>query len=82
MKKYILGIDGMKCGGCEAHVQDVIRRNITVKKVKASHLSNEVMIICDHELNEKELHFILDPTGYKITWFKEEEAKKTLLGWR
>ena len=38
MNKYVLGIDGMSCGMCEAHVQDVIRRNIDVKKVKASHL--------------------------------------------
>lgn len=82
MNKYVLGIDGMRCGGCEAHVQDTIRRNFTIKKVKASHLKNEVVIICDHELSEKELYFVLDPTGYRITSIIKKEAKKTLLGWK
>jgi len=82
MNKYVLGIDGMKCGGCEAHVQDIVRRNFSINKVKASHIKNEVVIFCDHDLNEKELHLIFDPTGYKITSFKKEEAIKKLFGWR
>ena len=82
MNKYILGIDGMKCGGCEAHVQDVIRRNFTIKSVKASHIKNEVIIICDHDLSENELHLIFEPTGYKITSFKKEEAVRKLFAWR
>ena len=82
MKKYVIGIDGMRCGGCEAHVQDYIRRNFSVKKVKSSHLKNEVIIISNHDLNEKELHLVLDPTGYRITSFIKEDAKKTVLGWK
>lgn len=82
MNKYVIGIDGMRCGGCEAHVQDIIRRNFSIKKVKASHLKNELEIICDHDLSEKELHLILDPTGYRITSFSKEEAIKKLFGWR
>lgn len=82
MNKYVLGIDGMRCGGCEAHVQDIVRRNFTVKKVKASHLKNNVEIFSDHELSEKELHLVLDSTGYKITSFIKEEAVKKLFGWR
>ena len=72
----------MRCGGCEAHVQDYIRRNITVTSVKASHVKNEVVIICDHDLNEQELHLILDPTGYRITSFNKKVAIKKLFGWR
>ena len=82
MNKYVLGIDGMRCGGCEAHVQDYIRRNFTVKKVKASHIKNSVEIFSDHELSEKELHLVLDQTGYRIISFKKEEAVKKLFGWR
>ena len=82
MNKYVIGIDGMRCGGCEAHVQDVIRRNFTVKSVKASHIKNEVIIICDHDLSEKELHLIFDPTGYKITSLTKQVAQKKLFWWR
>ena len=82
MNKYVIGIDGMKCGGCEAHVQDVIRRNLTVKKVKASHSNKEVVIIADHDISEEEFNEIIGKTGYRVTSFKKEEAIKKLFGWR
>ena len=43
MNKYVLGIDGMGCGSCEAHVKDVIRRNFQYKKVIASHIKNQLI---------------------------------------
>ena len=72
----------MKCGGCEAHVQDVIRRNLTVKKVKASHLKNNVVIITDRELSIDEFKQIIGKSGYEITSFNKEEATKKLFIWR
>ena len=36
MNKYILGIDGMRCGMCELHIGETIAKAIWVKKVKAS----------------------------------------------
>ena len=33
MIKTTLKIDGMMCGMCEAHMNDVIRKNFKVKKV-------------------------------------------------
>lgn len=32
MVKTIVGIDGMMCGMCESHVNDVIRKSFDVKK--------------------------------------------------
>ena len=32
-----LRIDGMACGMCESHINDAIRNNFDVKKVKSSH---------------------------------------------
>ena len=82
MNKYILGIDGMKCGMCETHVQDFIRKAIKVKKVKASHIKNNVVVITELNLVEEDFHKIIDPTGYRITSFTREIAIKTLLGWK
>ena len=36
MIKTTLKIDGMMCGMCEAHMNDVIRKNFKVKKVTSS----------------------------------------------
>ena len=37
MLKITLEVEGMHCGMCETHVNDVVRRVDGVKKVKSSH---------------------------------------------
>ena len=70
MNKYIIGIDGMKCGMCEAHVKDLIRNKITLKKIKASHIKNTAIVITPITLNEEDFVKILDGSGYRITSFE------------
>lgn len=82
MNKYILGIDGMKCGMCEMHVEDAIRKVIKVKKVNASHLKNSVVVITEKNLDSFDFGNILKPTGYRVTSFERTVAIKKLFGWR
>ncbi|HKM10422.1 MAG TPA: heavy metal-associated domain-containing protein, partial [Bacilli bacterium] len=35
MNKIILKVEGMSCGMCEAHINDVVRKTKGVKKVNA-----------------------------------------------
>lgn len=37
MYQYIIGVEGMACGMCEAHVNDAVRNAFQVKKVTSSH---------------------------------------------
>lgn len=37
MTKTTLHIDGMICDMCESHINEVIRKNFKVSKVKSSH---------------------------------------------
>lgn len=37
MIKYVVSVDGMQCGMCEAHVNDAVRQAFPVKKVRSSH---------------------------------------------
>ncbi len=82
MNKYVLGIDGMGCGACEAHVKNVVRKKINVKKIKASHTKNLLVVFSEADLKEDDFHKILDPTGYEITSFERLDAVKSLFGWR
>lgn len=82
MNKYILGIDGMGCGQCEAHVEETIRKFVKIKKIKASHIKNNVVVITEENLVEDDFKKILDPTGYRVTSFSREVVVKTLFGWR
>ena len=82
MNKYVLGIDGMGCGMCEMHVEDTIRKNIKVKKVKASHIKNVAVVFTEDNLAEEDFKNILDPTGYRIISFERLPAIKKWYGWR
>lgn len=66
LKQIVLKIDGMKCGECESHVNDIIRRNFKVKKVSSSHRTGEVKILSKEELNLQEIEVKLMSYGYKI----------------
>ena len=49
MIKTILKIDGMMCGMCESHINDVIRTQFPVTKVKSSHTKGECVILSEEE---------------------------------
>jgi copper chaperone CopZ len=82
MNKYVLGIDGMGCGSCEAHVKDVIRRNFQYKKVIASHIKNQLIVFTESNLGENDFKMVLDPTGYRVTSFERLPAIHKWYGWR
>ena len=82
MNKYIIGIDGMRCGMCEMHVEEVVRKNIKIKKAKASRFKNQLVVITELDLIKEDFLKVIDPTGYKITSFEKLEAKHSLFGWK
>ena len=82
MNKYIVGIDGMKCGMCEMHVEEAIRKNIELKKVNASHLKNEVVVITEQDLLEQDFKRLFEPTGYRVVAFRKTVAEKSFFGWK
>lgn len=76
MKLITLKIDGMMCGMCESHVNDVIRKNFKIDKVTSSHSKNETKIITDEDISFEKLKEVINPTGYKILDYKIEEYQK------
>lgn len=82
MNKYVLEISGMKCGMCEAHVNNEIRNHLKVKSVSSSHVKNETIVITKEEISDEEFHKVIDPTGYTLGSIKKEEATRKLLSWK
>lgn len=64
--KYILHIEGMKCGACEAHVNDLIRRNLKNINVRSSHLKNECVISSMNEIDINLVISLIEKEGYKV----------------
>ncbi len=82
MYKTIAKVDGMRCGMCESHVNDVVRRNFDVKKVNASHAKGEVVIVSEQPVDEQKLRFAVGEQGYAVgTVTSEEYNQKGLFGW-
>ena len=73
MKKITLKIDGMRCGMCETHVNDVVRKNFTVKKVNSSAAKGETVIISETDIPEEAIRAAIDPTGYRVLGYASEE---------
>ena len=73
MIKYELEIKGMMCSMCEAHVNDVIRKNFDVKKIKSSHKKNLTSFVSEALIDEAKLKSIIGETGYKLEKIKYEE---------
>ena len=79
MVKTVLKIDGMMCGMCEAHMNDLIRKNFKVKKVTSSAKDGETVIISDAELDIPWAKKQIKDIGYeKVDYTSEPYEKKGL----
>ncbi len=66
MVQITIGVDGMACSMCEAHVSDAIRKAFPVKKVTASHTKGQAVIVAENEIAEADIAKALEPTGYRM----------------
>ena len=72
MVKVELKIDGMACGMCEAHINDAISDQWSVRKLKSSWKKGTTTFLSEIAPSEEDLHDILDPAGYKLLSVKVE----------
>ena len=76
MHQYKATIKGMACGECEAHINNMIRTSLNVKKVSSNRKKNETIIVCEDALTEQQVRDVIAPTGYDFEGMVEEEYKK------
>ena len=76
MYKTTLTIDGMMCGMCESHINDTIRRAVSVKKVTSSHAKGESVVLTDEPLDIEVVKAAVHATGYEVTDAVSEPYKK------
>ena len=76
MVNTVLKIDGMMCGMCEAHMNDLIRKNFKVKKVTSSAKDGETVIISDAELDIPWAKKQIKDIGYELVDYTSEPYEK------
>ncbi|MBR3483721.1 MAG: heavy-metal-associated domain-containing protein [Lachnospiraceae bacterium] len=65
-------IDGMMCGMCESHVNDAIRSNLNVRKLKTSHSTGLSEFLTNDVVSDESLKKIIEKTGYRVLDIKRE----------
>ena len=76
MVKTVLKIDGMMCGMCEAHMNELIRKNYKVKKVTSSAKDGETVIFSDAELDIPWAKKQFKDIGYEMVDYTSEPYEK------
>ena len=67
MVETILKVQGMMCGMCESHINEVVRKTAQVSKVSSSHTRGETVIVSEQELDIETLKQAIAATGYTVT---------------
>ena len=80
MIQTTLKIDGMMCGMCEAHMNDVVRKNCQIKKVSSAK-DGETVVISENELDIPWLKKEIKAIGYELVSYESKPyEKKGLFG--
>lgn len=76
MIETILKVDGMMCGMCESHINDVVRKTANIQKVSSSHTKGETVIVSEQPLDIEKLKQAIADTGYTVTDVQEKPYEK------
>ena len=70
MIRTVLHLDGMRCGMCEAHVNQIIRAACAVHSVTSSHRKGETVILSVDAPDRAQLEAALLGMGYRVLSFE------------
>ena len=76
MIQATIGIEGMACEMCEAHINDVIRKTFSVKSAKADRKKKRCVVVSEAPLDEAVLRRAIADTGYEVTAVSSEPYVK------
>ncbi|MGN1205956.1 MAG: heavy-metal-associated domain-containing protein [Eubacterium sp.] len=76
MYKTIMDVEGMMCGNCEKHMNEMIQKKFDVKEVISSYKKAETQIISEEKLEEDKLRGEVKKIGYKVIEIEVEPYEK------
>ena len=76
MLKITLEVEGMRCGMCETHVNDVVRRVEGVKKVASSHAKGRTEVVAEDSVNIALIKEAIAKQGYGVGKVTREPYEK------
>lgn len=81
MMETTVQVKGMMCAMCEAHINDVVRKEFSVKKITSSHSKGKTVILSEQPLDQEALRAAITATGYDVGEITARpQEKKGLFG--
>jgi copper chaperone CopZ len=81
MIQTTIGIDGMMCEMCEAHINDAIRKHFAIKSAKSNRRKKQCVVVSEEPLDEGRLREVIAETGYDLLSISTEPyQRRKLLG--
>ena len=69
---YKFEVRGMRCSMCEAHVNDLIRKNFGDVRVKSNHRKGLVIIQSKNALDIQKVKDVISSSGYEVGNIRKE----------
>lgn len=76
MVKITIEVEGMHCGMCETHVNDVVRRVDGVKKVKSSHAKGITEVLAEDGADIGLIRDAIAKQGYGVGGIERRPYEK------
>lgn len=76
MVKITVGVEGMACGMCEAHVNEAVRNAFPVKRVTSSHTKKQTVVLAEDDIDEQKLKDVIAKSGYEAVSVNREPYEK------
>ncbi|MDE7324590.1 MAG: copper resistance protein CopZ [Lachnospiraceae bacterium] len=76
MLRITVGIEGMACGMCEAHINEAVRSAFQVKKVTSSHTKKQTVILTEQEITEQQIKGVIAGVGYEVVSVSSVQYEK------
>lgn len=77
MTRTIIGVDGMMCSMCEAHINEAVRKAVPeAKKITSNRGKKQTEIISEESVDTEKIKAAIEATGYTYLGAESEPYKK------
>ena len=77
MTRTIIGVDGMMCSMCEAHINEAVRKAVPeAKKITSNRGKKQTEIISEGDVDTEKIKAAIEATGYTYLGAESEPYKK------
>ncbi len=71
MYRTQIDVEGMACSMCEAHINEVIRNNLKVRKVSSNRRKKITVIDSEEPIDTRKAKALIEGLGYDVKGFSE-----------